>query len=73
MGLYFIAAVLLFAVFDEQESDRAGSDGPAATWYTALIDVALVLYALAVAWLVRGQGLAGFVHYAVPSTAVSAS
>ena len=72
VGLYFIAAVLLLAVFDEQESDHAVSGRPAVTWYTVFIDGALVLYALAVAWLVRGQGLAGFVHYAVPSAAVAA-
>src|ERR1700722_10251368 len=47
VGLYFIAAVLLFAVFDEQESDHAVGERPAVTWYTVFIDVALVLYALA--------------------------
>ncbi|HWZ59868.1 MAG TPA: glycosyltransferase family 39 protein [Gemmatimonadaceae bacterium] len=74
VGLYFIAAVLLFAVFDEQETDRvaAGEGRPTVTWYTLLSDAALVLYAVAVAWLVRGQGVDAFVQYALPSAAVSA-
>jgi hypothetical protein len=70
VGLYFIAAVLLFAVFDEQETDRVGAARGSIGWYTALIDAVLVLFAWAVAWLVRGEGAAGLVHFALPSAAV---
>jgi hypothetical protein len=72
VGLYFIAAALLFFVYVEQETDRS-TDAPAGpTWYAILIDVGVVGYALAVAWLVRSQGLRALVQYAIPNAAVAA-
>jgi hypothetical protein len=72
VGLYLIAAVLLFAVFDEQEADRVVAGPPPLNWYTVLVDLAVALYAVAVVLLVRSQGLDALVHYALPSAAMAA-
>jgi hypothetical protein len=72
VGLYFIAAALLFFVYWEQETDRTATAPAGPTWYAMLIDVGVVGYALAVAWLVRSQGLRALVQYAIPNAAVAA-
>jgi hypothetical protein len=72
VGLYFIAAALLFFVYDEQETDLAPDAAAPRRWYAMLIDVGVIGYALAVAWLVRGQGLRALVQYALPNAAVAA-
>lgn len=58
VGLYFIAAALLFFVYQEQES-------------SVLTDIAVIAYAAAVAWLVRSLGPAALVHFAIPNAAVA--
>ena len=71
VGLYFIAAALLFFVYYEQETDTEPRAPAVRGAYAMLIDVGVVGYALAVAWLVRSQGLRALVHYAVPNAAVA--
>lgn len=71
VGLYFIAAVLLFAVFDEQESDTVAGPPSPLSWYSALLDGALVAFCAAIAKMVANDGVAGIVHYVVPSAAIA--
>jgi hypothetical protein len=72
VGLYFIAAVLLFLLFDEQEMDRPIPGAPRTVrWDTVLIDGALVVFVLAVAGMVRREGAIGFVNFVLPVAAVA--
>jgi hypothetical protein len=71
VGLYFIGAVLLFAVFDEQETAAASRAARGVSWYSLLIDGVLVAFVAAVVWLVRSQGSTGLVHFAVPAAAMA--
>jgi hypothetical protein len=71
VGLYFVAAVLLFAAFDEQERDAVAGPPSRASWYSAMLDCALVGFCAALTRLVAAEGLAGIVHYVVPSAAIA--
>jgi len=72
VGLYFIAAAWLFFIYQEQDSDRISDAPAAANWYTILIGLGVIGYAVAVAWLVRSQGVRALVHYALPNAAAAA-
>jgi hypothetical protein len=71
VGLYFIAAVLLFAVFDEQESDVVAGPPSRLSWYSVLLDGALVAFCAAIAKMVAGEGVTGLVHYVLPNAAIA--
>jgi hypothetical protein len=69
-GLYFIGAALLVFVFLEQDASRVESR-PRLGVYAWLIVAASVLFAAAVAVLVRSQGIDAVVAYVVPNAAVA--
>jgi len=79
-GLYFIAATLLTFVWLEQsaterpvvgEDEPAGAVSSRVTIVSVLVVAGLALYALAVAVLVRRQGIDALVTYAVPGAAIA--
>jgi hypothetical protein len=69
-GLYFIAAALLTLVYLEQEADRSDEGDRPRGVYAWLVVSAGVAYVVAVAILVRSQGVDAFVAYVVPNAAI---
>lgn len=72
-GLYYVAAVLLFLAFHEQERARAFESTRRSGVYSALLAVGVLGFVLALAVLVRHRfDVREVVHFVVPGAAVAA-
>jgi hypothetical protein len=75
IGLYFVAAVVLFLVFREQSlaSDRKGESRTVTTFYSAAILVGCVIFALLLTGMIlRGPSLTGIIYFVLPVCALLA-
>ncbi len=80
VGLYYVAAGLLFLVFREQEADSTspvadetiGRESTRAVLYPAFVVTGLLLFVAALARLVHGAGGADYImHFVVPGAAIA--
>ena len=75
IGVYYIAAVLLFLVYREQLIARSSDGEPARRtwWYSTFVSASLALFMAASAVLIRAQpGLREIVNFLVPILALGA-
>ena len=75
VGLYYVAGVLLYFVYDSQSRSRenAQHDAPSGTLYAAFVTASLALFVAALLMLVRRQAHAAeLVHFVVPGMAIAA-
>lgn len=86
VGLYFVAATFLYFVYREvgaahaasrrETREGAGADAPVPgasdRFYSMFVSAGVFLFVLAVARLVRSEGLLGVVEYVIPVAALAA-
>lgn len=74
IGLYYVAAVLLFLVFREQVLNHSSKSGRTFSTirYRVFLAISLLVFVYAILWLVHPQESGRFIHFVVPVVAVSA-
>jgi len=75
VGLYYVAAVLLFLLFLEQRASRTGEEVHVrpARLYQSVVIVGLLIFLVLLAWLIRSTFTdSGFVHLFLPSLSLVA-
>ena len=78
LGVYFIAAAILFLIFDEQRENFEINDGSSRTWssYSLLVPAGLFGFMAALAKLIASAGgspeihVSRFYHFVLPAAAV---
>jgi len=76
-GLYYVAGVLLFLVFHEQQGSKTAASGPLASAQSSPVYVTFVLACLALFIVVLARmvmprgGASEFVHFVLPALAIS--